>query len=569
MKKKAVNDNYDALIIGAGISGLYAAIKLHDNLTTKRNKANIAIITKVHPLRSNSIIDSNGINAVLNPKDNLKFFQYDTIKAGDFLSDQDKVDELTKASKNIVEDLEKMGLIFYKNKENKIDQRPYGGKAFLTQKDYSGATYPRICYTSDHTGKDILYFLYGAALRRNIEIKELFVADLITNESQCVGVTTYDIKTGDIKSLHSYATILATGGIGAMYKNTTNSQINTADGIMMAHRAGADLMDVEFVSFHPTTLINSNLEIDAGFRGEGAVLLNRRNERFMSKYSKKRMDEASDIIIARAIQNEIDHKRGIDEENYVYLDLSTMQTKLVNNLVKKIVPENQKLKVHPSQDLFLGGIKTDINGRTSLKGLYAVGECACSGVHGAYYLEGNGILEALFASQKASENILDFIRDTDNIKAMPDENDENKFRNYFNSFMENNQGTSWGKIKNQLKNIMTGNVGIFKDKKDLEKALKEIRSLKSNFNKIGIKDKSKVFNTELIEVLQLKNMLDLADLMIVSSIVRDESRGSHFRKEHSERRDIKFLKHLVIHPDKKLELKDISLGNIRPEKMRY
>ena len=569
MKKKAVNDNYDALIIGAGISGLYAAIKLHDNLTTKRNKANIAIITKVHPLRSNSIIDSNGINAVLNPKDNLKFFQYDTIKAGDFLSDQDKVDELTKASKNIVEDLEKMGLIFYKNKENKIDQRPYGGKAFLTQKDYSGATFPRICYTSDHTGKDILYFLYGEALRRNIEIKELYALDLVTNEGQCVGVTTYDIKHGEIKTFHSYATILATGGIGAMYKNTTNSQINTADGIMMAHRAGADLMDIEFVSFHPTTLINSNLEVDSGFRGEGAVLLNRRNERFMAKYSRKRMEEASDIIIARAIQNEIDHKRGIDEENYVYLDLSTMQTKLVNNLVKKIVPEDKKLKVHPAQDLFLGGIKTDINGRTSVKGLYAVGECACSGVHGAYYLEGNGILEALFASQKASENILDFIRDSDNIKSMPDEDYGNKFRNYINSFVDNSQGTSWGKIKNQLKEIMTKSVSIFKEKKELEKALKDVRLLKTHFNKVSMKDKSKIYNTELIEILQLKNMLSLAELMIISSIVRDESRGSHFRKEHSERRDIKFLKHLVVHPDKKLELKDISLGNIRPEKMRY
>src|SRR3989344_432920 len=485
MKKKAVNVNYDALIIGAGISGLYAAIKLHDNLSTKRNKANIAIITKVHPLRSNSIIDSNGINAVLNPKDNLKFFQYDTIKAGDFLSDQDKVDELTKASKNIVEDLEKMGLIFYKNKENKIDQRPYGGKAFLTQKDYSGATYPRICYTSDHTGKDILYFLYGAALRRNIEIKELFVADLITNESQCVGVTTYDIKTGDIKSLHSNAIILATGGIGAMYKNTTNSQINTADGIMMAHRAGADLMNLEFVSFHPTTLINLNLEIDSGFRGEGAILLNRRNERFMSKYSKKRMDESSDMIISRAIQNEIDHKRGINEENYVHLDLSTMHGKIVNNLVQKIVPENKKLKVHPSQDLFLGGIKTDINAKTSLKGLYAVGECACSGVHGAYYLEGNGILEALFSSQKAVDNIINFLGDNENIKPLPEEDINNKVRNQINSFLTNGEGASWGKIKNEMKNIMTSYVGIFKDKKDLEKALKEIRSLKSNFNKIG------------------------------------------------------------------------------------
>src|SRR3989344_6293161 len=198
MKKKKDNANYDALIVGAGISGLYSAIKLHDNLSTRRSKANISIITKVHPLRSNSIIDTNGINAVLNPKDNLKFFQYDTIKAGDFLSDQDKVDELTKASKDIIADLEKMGLLFYKNKTNQIDQRPYAGKAFLTQKDFSAATFPRICYTSDHTGKDLLYFLYGEVLRRRIEIKELFATDLITNESQCVGVTTYDIKTGDI-----------------------------------------------------------------------------------------------------------------------------------------------------------------------------------------------------------------------------------------------------------------------------------------------------------------------------------------------------------------------------------
>ncbi len=569
MKKKPINANYDVLIIGAGISGLYSAIKLHDNLSTRRNKANIAIITKVHPLRSNSIIDTTGICAVLNPKDNLKFFQYDTIRAGDFLSDQDKVEALAKSSKEIVEELEKMGLLFYRNKSNQIDQRPYAGKAFLIQKDFGGATFPRICYTSEHTGKDILYFLYGEVLRRGIEIKELYAMDLITNEGQCVGTTAYDIKSGDIISFHSSATILAAGGIGSMYKNTTNSQINTADGIIMAHRAGADLMDIEFVSFHPTTLINSNLEIDSGFRGEGAVLLNRRNERFMSKYSKKRMDEASDIIVSRAIQNEIDHKRGIDEDNYVYLDLSSMHGKIVNNLVQKIIPDNKKFKVQPSQDLFIGGIKTDINGKTTMKGLYAVGECACSGVHGAYYLEGNGILEALFSSQKAADSIINFIKDSDNIKSMPDENDEAKFRDYFGSFMEKDQGISWGKIKNKLKEIMTEHVGIFKDKKGLENALKDIRLLKSHFSKISIKDKSKTCNTELIEVLQLKNMLDLAELMIVSSIVREESRGSHFRKEHPERRDIKFLKHLVVHHGMKLELSDITFGSIKPEKMRY
>ncbi len=538
--------SYDILIVGGGLAGLAAAHQADPSLS-------VALISRVHPLRSHSVAAQGGINAALGNHpdgrdDNWEKHAFDTIKGSDFLADQPAAELLCREAAPVIYELERMGVPFSRFPGGVIAQRPFGGAGF-----------PRTCYAADRTGLVIMHTLFEQALRRQLRFySEWLVTRLIIEHGVCQGVVVYDLTSGQIYPVKAKAVIFATGGYGRVYLKTTNAYINHGSGIGIAYKAGVPIKDMEFVQFHPTSLYSKNILITEGARGEGGYLLNRYGRRFMADYAPQSMELAPRDIVARAIQTEIDRGNGFEGE-YVLLDLRHLgAAKIQKRLpsVREIClrfagldPIEKPIPIQPAQHYSMGGIDVDLKGATLLPGFYAAGECACVSVHGANRLGGNSLLETIVFGQIVGREASQYVKSTQIREASPHllDAEARKTEERVETWMRREKGAKAHQLLNRLKVIMSEKVGIFRTQQDLEKALAEIAAIREDYEKRGfLSGHCRRFSQEMVNMLEFEYMLDLCEVIALGALARRETRGSHYRLDYPERNDKEWLKHTLV-----------------------
>jgi succinate dehydrogenase / fumarate reductase flavoprotein subunit len=542
---------YDVLIIGGGAAGLSAAIRAKSN-----NKIKCAVVSKVHPLRSQTCMAQGGMNAALSNnnkygEDSIDKHIKDTIKGGFNLSDQNAVELFCEKAPECVIKLEHMGMIFSRDQQGKIAQRPFGG-----------AKTARTCFSRDYTGHNLLSTLYSNCIKNDIQIyDEHFCNSIITENEKVKGIAMTDIKTGELKTVPAKAVIIATGGLTSIYKNNVNSVTTKGDGIALAFLAGANLKDMEFIQFHPTSLADKGILLSEAARGEGGYLINSNHERFVDELSSR-------DTVSQAIQNEIDGGRGVN--GHVFLDLRHLGTEKI----KKRLPQIQKIvkdfydidcakeliPVKPAAHYIMGGIETNLNCETNIKGLFAAGESACISIHGANRLGGNSLMETIVFGKIAGENASKYAVNTES----PDITEIN-----FNEPQFDKGEIPVSDIKDELAETMDSCAGIKRSEPLLQKGLDKIKEFKEKYKNIRIENTSKIFNQEKIEAYELKNMLTLAEVILKSAKERKESRGAHKRTDYKNRDDSKYLKHTIARykeeGDLQISYKDVTITNYYPE----
>ncbi|MCX9011659.1 MAG: FAD-binding protein [Candidatus Methanoperedens sp.] len=553
---------HDIIIVGGGLAGLRAAIAAKG--------ADVAVISKVHPLRSHSVSAQGGINAALGKNDRWEDHAFDTIKGSDYLADQDAVEVLCRDAPERVIEMEHWGTLFSRV-DGRIAQRPFGGAGF-----------PRTAYAEDRTGHHLLHTMYEQSLRNDIRVySEWLVTRLIVNEGRCAGVVGYNIAMGEIAGFQAKAVIFATGGYGRIYKRSTNSVINTGFGCAVAYRAGAALDDMEFVQFHPTTLYGTNILITEGARGEGGFLKNRNGERFMQRYSPNMLELAPRDIVARAIQTEINEGRGF-EGGYVNLELMHLGEKNIKERLPgirqismdfaNIDPVKKPIPVQPGQHYSMGGIASNKNCETSIAGFYACGECSCVSVHGANRLGGNSLLETIVFGKIAGENAKDYSSRVDYGETEIIERAVEGESKKISELSSRGEGEAVYTIRDELRAVMDEKVGIFRDGQNLKAASEKISELRDRFKNVRVRNKGKVFNQELVNVLELEGMLDVAQVISLGALARKESRGSHYRTDYPARDDKDWLRHTLaaFAPDgPRIDYKPVVITLYKPKAREY
>jgi succinate dehydrogenase / fumarate reductase flavoprotein subunit len=563
--------SHDILIVGGGLAGLRAAIE------AKKGGCDVAILSKVHPLRSHSVAAQGGINAALGNapapvKDTWKNHAFDTIKGSDYLADQDVVELMCREGIERVIEMEHWGTLFSRTEDGRIAQRPFGGAGF-----------PRAAYAADRTGQNLLHALYEQTTGLQIPVyEEWYALSLIVDEGKCIGILALHFFEGKIIPIQAKAVILATGGYGRIYLRSTNAVINTGTGCYLAYQAGVPLEDMEFIQFHPTSLYGTNILITEAARGEGGYLLNAKGERFMDRYAPKLMELGPRDIVARGIQTEIDEGRGF-EGGYVHLDLRHLgREKILDRLpgIRQIAmdfagvdPILEPIPIQPAQHYSMGGIPTNVDGETQLPGLIAAGECACVSAHGANRLGGNSLLETLVfgarAGSKAAERV------GSERKAMNKTAIQERLRAFqsgLDEVFERKREESGFIIRDEMKALMTSWVGIFRGKSTLVGAREKIGELKNRFLKVGLKHKDLAFNNELIQYWELEGMLHLAETIVEGALERKESRGSHFRVDYPERDDEHWLRHTLVYKTPeglRLDYKEVTITSFPPKERTY
>mgnify|MGYP001772481511 FL=1 len=535
--------SYDAVVVGAGLAGLMAA---HEIASAGYS---VAVISKVFPTRSHSSAAEGGIAAYIpgnsDPNDSPDYMAYDTIKGGDYLVDQDAAELLAYKSGEIVNLLERWGTLFNRQPDGRIAVRYFGGQ-----------TYPRTRFVGDKTGMALLHTVYERTSGLgNVDFYfEWFAWELVRDESRVRGVIAFDMRNMLPVFFKAKAIVMASGGMGMLYRHTTNSYINTGDGYAMALRAGVALKDPEFVQFHPTALYPSDILISEAARGEGAVLRNAKGERFMARYAPKKLDLAPRDIVSRAILTEIKEGRGFPG-GYVGLDLTHLgedyikeRLALAYEAAKNFAgvdATKEMIPVRPAQHYYMGGIDVDITGKNSdLIGLFAAGEAACVSVHGANRLGSNSLLETLVFGRETGKTVVEFLKGYTEPSSDIDKEAEKAVDSAY-EVIKSESGVHFGEILEKLRDVMWDYVGVFRDENGLKTALSEIMKLREEAKKVYVLDKSKVYNTEFYNALELKNMLDLALVIAQSALNRKESRGAHYRLDYPERDDQNWLKHTI------------------------
>jgi succinate dehydrogenase / fumarate reductase flavoprotein subunit len=562
---------HDILIIGGGLAGLRAAIE------AKKSGRDVAILSKVHPLRSHSVAAQGGINAALGNapppiKDTWENHAFDTIKGSDYLADQDAVEVMCREAIERVIEMEHWGTLFSRNEDGKIAQRAFGGAGF-----------PRTCYAADRTGHNVLHTLYEQVVGLQIPVyEEWYALSLVVEEGRCVGVLGLHFFEGRIIPIQAKAVILATGGYGRIYLRSTNAVINTGRGCFLAYQAGVPLEDMEFVQFHPTSLYGTNILITEGARGEGGYLINVNGERFMERYAPHLMELGPRDIVARGTQTEIDQGRGFGG-GYVHLDLRHLgREKILDRLpgIRQIAmdfagvnPILEPIPIQPAQHYSMGGIPTNVDGETQLPGLFAAGECACVSVHGANRLGGNSLLETLVFGQRAGRNASEQV---DKEKKTPDKTIFQErlraFQSRLREIFERKREEPSFLIRDEMKALMTSQVGIFRKESALLAAKEKIKELKKRFPKIGIKQRDLAFNNEFIQYWELEGMLHVAEVIVEGALARKESRGSHFRMDYPYRDDEHWLRHTLAFKTAegvKLGYKEVTITSYPPKERTY
>ena len=556
---------HDVLVVGAGCAGMRAAIEAHDA------GANVALLSKLHPTRSHSGAAEGGINAALGnaSDDNPEAHAFDTVKGSDYLADQDAVEILCDEAPAGVYQLEHWGAVFSRTDDGRIAQRTFGA---------AGA--PRTAYAADITGHVILQVLYEQVVRRSIPVyEEWFAWKLVVDGGRCVGVLAWDLVNGGLRTVGAKATILATGGPGRLYVGTTNAYACTGDGMAMALRAGAPLEDMEMMQFHPTTLSPTGVLITEGCRGEGAYLVNATGERFLKHYAPHAMELASRDVVSRAAQTEIDEGRGVDGN--VMLDLRHLGAERIlerlhgtRELAMTFVgvdPIHEPIPVRPGAHYHMGGVDTDVYGRTSLEGLYASGECACVSVHGANRLGGNALMETITFGKRAGRHAADWALSHTTVEVPPslEADAERELRR----LLDRSEGERPWAIRDELGQTMHVNFGVFRRDDQMQQQGQILEELRERFEHVVVEDKGNVFNSDLTQALELGFLLELAQCMVVSGIARKESRGAHARPyDFPERDDEQFLRHTIVRwfdgaPE--LSWKPVTITRWQPQERKY
>ncbi|NLE23289.1 MAG: FAD-binding protein [Actinobacteria bacterium] len=566
--------HHQLIVVGGGLAGLRAAVE------AKAAGLDVAILSQVHPGRSHSGAAQGGINAALgnNPDghdDTPEKHAFDTVKGSDYLADQAAAIQMTRDAPGVIFEMDHWGCPFSRYDDGRIAQRPFGGAGF-----------PRTCYGADKTGHYLLHTLVQQAYQRQITMYvEVFVTGLVVDEGRCRGVVAYDMIHGGLEAFTADAVVMATGGAGRIYGNSTNAIISTGGGAAMAYLAGVPLKDMEFVQFHPTGLLTTNILMTEGCRGEGGYLLNDEGERFMARYAPKAMELAPRDITSRSITTEINEGRGIGGADYVHLDLRHLGAERILERLpgirdlaihfEGVDPIEEPIPIRPVQHYTMGGIDCDVDGRTRLPGLYAAGECACVSVHGANRLGGNSLLETIVFGRRAGMAVVSDLEggapsgDAASAGRAAVAALESRVRDLV---ARGADGADPYAIRAEMVATTRDYFGVFREDAVMRTGLEILRRLKDRCSLVGLRNGGGVFNLDLIRTLELEGMVDLALCVAEGALARTESRGSHARTDFPARDDEKWLVHtLAYHTPEgpRLEYGPVALGTFEPQERKY
>jgi succinate dehydrogenase / fumarate reductase, flavoprotein subunit len=571
---------YDAVIVGAGGAGLMAAIQL-------AGKANIAVVSKLYPTRSHTGAAQGGISAALGnvEEDHWEWHMYDTVKGGDYLVDQDAAEVLSREAIDAVLELEHMGLPFNRTPDGRIDQRRFGGHSH----HFGEGPVRRACYAADRTGHMIIQTLYQQGIKHNVNFfDEHHLVDIIfTDDGQCCGVVTYEIKTGELHVIHAKSVLIASGGYGRVFKITSNALAGTGDGIALAYRHGVPLMDMEFYQFHPTGLYKLGILVSEAARGEGGVVRNSEGEAFAARYAPTMKDLAPRDMMSRFIHQEIKEGRGIDGKDYVLLDVSHLPPEVIDEKLPDVTdfarvylgvePKNEGIPIQPTAHYAMGGLPTNVEGQvisdpdgTIVPGFYSAGESACVSVHGANRLGTNSLVDLVVFGRRAGKQMYQDIQNSDFLP-MP-ANPETRARDDIASLLGRDKGERIADIRSGMQEIMMDNVSVVRNEPGLLEARDRIAELKSAYASAAIQDRGKVYNMDLMEALELGCMLDCAETIVQGCLERKESRGAHYREDYEARDDKNWLAHSLIYrtPDGlRSKKKPIVITRFEPKERKY
>jgi succinate dehydrogenase / fumarate reductase, flavoprotein subunit len=569
---------HDVVIVGSGLSGLRAALEVAEG-------TDVALISKVYPTRSHSGAAQGGIGAALGNEepDSWEWHMYDTVKGGDYLTDQDAAEVLATDAIRAIYELEHMGVPFNRTPEGRIAQRAFGGHT----SNFGQAAVKRACYAADRTGRVILDTLYAEAVRRGIRMyPEVYLMDLVFEQGQAVGLVVYELATASIKVIRTRAVLLATGGYGKVFRVTSNCFANTGDGVYLAYRSGIPLQDMEFVQFHPTGIYGLGVLISEAARGEGGILRNSEGRRFMEEYAPTIKDLAPRDMVSRAIMTEIRNGRGIDGRDFVHLDLTHLGKE---RLAEKLSDISSFAKIYlgvdtavdpipvaPTCHYMMGGIPTNVDGQVldekgaAVPGLYAAGECACISVHGANRLGCNSLVDLVVFGRRAGKAMAaDLVHLS--WKDLPREPDS-RIKQTIEALKKRQTGERASAVRSDLQKVMTEDCSVFRTEEGLRDALSRLDALKDRYKSVVVDDRGDAFNTDVLEAIELEYLLGLAEAVLCSALERKESRGAHYREDYPERDDAQWLRHTLIRrTDSGVEIsyKPVSITRFQPKPRTY
>jgi len=570
---------FDAVIVGAGGAGLRAALELGP-------LCRVAVLSKLYPTRSHTGAAQGGISAALgnSEEDSWEWHMFDTVKGGDYLVDQDAAEVLAREAIDSVYELEHWGLPFDRTPDGRIAQRPFGGHTH----HFGQGPVRRSCFAADRTGHMILQTLYQQCVRHDVHFfDEYHVLDLLVEGGAVAGVTAYQVRTGEVHTFRANAVLFATGGMGRMFRISSNAHALTGDGPAIALHHGVPLQDMEFFQFHPTGIYKMGILITEAVRGEGGILLNKDGERFMERYSPTMKDLAPRDIVSRAIYLEIREGRGIGGKDYVHLDASHLGRKVVESKIPDIAdfcrtymgidPAVEPMLVQPTAHYAMGGIPTDVDGRvvideqnTAMPGFYAAGECACVSVHGANRLGTNSLVDLVVFGRRAGRNMADYVREQE-LPPLPAGAD-GPSRALVEGLLASRGPERPAAIRCELQSEMMDNVGVFRVESQIRHAVDRVRALRERHRYLSLQDRGRQFNTELLEAIELGGLLELAEVTATSALARKESRGAHSREDYPQRDDVTWLKHtLAYRTDAGVELryKPVTITRFQPKPRTY
>ena len=571
---------FDAVIVGAGGAGLMAAIQM-------AGKANVAVVSKLYPPRSHTGAAQGGISAALGntEEDHWEWHMFDTVKGGDYLVDQDAAEVLAREAIDAVLELEHMGLPFNRTPQGKIDQRRFGGHT----KNFGEGPVRRACFAADRTGHMIIQTLYQQGIKHAVNFfDEHYLMDILfTDDGECCGVVTRELKTGEFHILHTKAVLIATGGFGRVFKITSNAQAGTGDGIALAYRRGVPLMDMEFYQFHPTGLYKLGILLSEAARGEGGILRNGDGDAFAERYAPTLKDLAPRDMVSRFIYQEVREGRGVDGKDYVHLDLTHLPPEVIDEKLPDVTdfartylgvePKTHPVPIQPTAHYAMGGLPTDIDGRcisdaagTVIPGLYSAGESACVSVHGANRLGTNSLVDLVVFGRRAGKHMLEHLR-TAEFRPLPRDPDF-MAKAEVSTLMSRTKGENAANIRAAMQEVMMDKVSVVRDATGMGEAQDELRSLRGAYNAIAIQDHGQMYNTDLHEALELGYMLDCADTIVAGAMAREESRGGHYRSDFESRDDQNWLAHTMARRTSgglTMTKKPVTITKFQPKERKY